>query len=88
LAQGVIHWSDWSEGLTLKGNCWRGVDLEIPREDVEDGAIVDIIDAHEVTHLILVLDPPDTLPCHQHTSETALFSMRPFLPNFFAGMEE
>ncbi len=55
---------------------------------MEDGAIIDIIDTQEVTHMILVLDLPDKLTCHQHTSETAFFSMRPFSPFFFARVEE
>jgi hypothetical protein len=74
--------------LALEGNQWRRFNPEVPLDDVEDGAIVDIDDVDKIAHLVLVLDPLDALTDHQHTSETALLLMRPFLPNLLAGVEE
>ncbi len=55
---------------------------------MKDCAVVDLGDAHEIAHLVLVLDPPDALASHQHTKETLLVVLWPFLPNFGTEVEE
>ena len=74
-----IHTRNWIASLALKGNLRRRLNPEVFLDNVEDGSIVNIFNADKVAHLVLVLDPPDAFACHQHTSETALFFMRPLL---------
>ena len=74
--------------LALEGNQWRRFNPEVPLDDVEDGAIVDIVDVDKIAHLVLVLDPLDALTDHQQTSETALVILWPCVTNCLARVEE
>jgi hypothetical protein len=74
--------------LTLKWNCQGGVDLQVLLHYVKDGAIIDLVDSHEVAHLVLVLYLPDAFTCYHHTSDTVFFILWPSLPKFLAGVEE
>jgi hypothetical protein len=40
------------------------VDLQVLLDNVEDRAIIKIIDAHEIAHLLLLVNAPHTLSCH------------------------
>ena len=62
--------------------------LEVFLDDVEDCAVIDPGDVHEIAHLVFVLDFPDALACHQHTKVTALVVLWPFLSYLGAGVEE
>jgi hypothetical protein len=79
---------DWSTRLTLEWDKRGRSNLEVFLRDVEEGAMVDIPNADKVAHLVLVLDPPNALANHQHTFETALVVLWPFVLNFLARVEE
>jgi hypothetical protein len=49
--------------------------------DVEDSAIIEIIDANEIAHRLFPVHAPLALSCHKDTGETALDLVRPRLPN-------
>jgi hypothetical protein len=74
--------------LALEWNRRSRQYLEVLLHNVEDCAGIDLGYAHEIAHLVFVLDPSDALACHQQTKETALVVLWPFLPNFGAGVEE
>jgi hypothetical protein len=55
---------------------------------VEDGAIIDVIEAHEVAHLLFSVDAPHALTHDKDTSETAIVFIWPLLPDLLARVEE
>jgi hypothetical protein len=74
--------------LACKGLCRGPVYLEVLLHNVEDGAIVEVVDTNEITHLLLPLDSLCALSCHKDTDETALVNVGPLLPNALARVEE
>ena len=78
----------WSTHLALEGDGTTERNLEVFLGDVEDGVVIDVTNANEVAHLVLMTDPPDALADHQRTIDTALVVLWPFLPNFLARVEE
>ncbi len=74
--------------LAWEGLHRRHVDLHILLDNVEDGAIVKIIDTHKVAHLNFLIDVPPALTCHKETNEMTLVIVWPFLLNALARVEE
>ena len=74
--------------LALKGSRRSRQNLEVLLDNVEGCAVINLGDAHEIAHLVLVLDFSDTLTRHQHTKKTALVVLWPFLSYIGAGVEE
>ena len=90
----------WVDRITGRGGrslhgclAWEGlrrchVNSEVLLVDVEDSAIIEIIDANEIAHRLFPVHAPLALSCHKDTGETALDFVRPCLPNAHARDEE
>ena len=74
--------------LAWKGLLRRLSNLEVLLHNVEDDIFTNIVDAHEVAHLLFSCDAPHALPHHKDTGETALVVVRPLRPNVLARVEE
>ncbi len=72
---------------------WEGlrrcrVYSEVLLDNVEDGAIIEIIDANKIAHVLFPVHVPLALSCQKDTGEMALVIVRPLLPNVRARVEE
>ena len=74
--------------LAWKGLRRRHSNLEVLLHNVEDDIFTNIVDAHEVAHLLFSCDAPHALPNHKDTCETTLVVVRPLCPNVLARVEE
>ncbi len=71
-----------------KGHSGCLVNPQFALEDVKDGAIVKIVDAHAVALLHLLVDLESALPRDEDALETVLVVVWPFLPDLGTGVEE
>ena len=78
-----LHWC-----FTWEGLCRCRVNSEVLLDNVEDGAIIEIVDANKIAHLLLPVHAPLALSCHKDTGEMTLVIVRPLLPNARARVEE
>jgi hypothetical protein len=67
--------------LTWEGLRRCRVNSEVLLDDVEDGAIIKIVDVNKIAHLLFLVHTPLALSCHKDTGETVLVIVRPLLPN-------
>ena len=74
--------------LAWKGLRRRLSNLEVLLDDVEDDVFINIVDAHEVAHLLFSCNAPHALPHHKDTGEMALVVVWPLRPNVLARVEE
>jgi hypothetical protein len=97
IASGRTIWVDritGRSGTSLHGCLtWEGlrrcrVNSEVLLDDVEDGAIIEIVDANKIAHLLFLVHTPLALSCHKDTGEMALVIVWPLLPNARARVEE
>jgi hypothetical protein len=76
--------------------CWRGgkghssslIYAQFSLNDVEDGAIVKLVNAHTVALLLPTIDLEDALPRDDDTFETVLIIAWELLPDLGAGVKE
>ena len=80
-------------GTSLHGClAWEGlrrccVNSEVLFDDVEDGAIIEIVDANKIAHLLFLVHTLLALSCHKDTGETVLVVVWPLCPNVLARVE-
>jgi antitoxin (DNA-binding transcriptional repressor) of toxin-antitoxin stability system len=74
--------------IACKGLRRCRINLEVLLDDVNKGAIIEIVDANEIAHLLFPLDSPRALSCYKDTGETALAIVQPLLSNALARVEE
>ena len=80
--------SSMNARLACKGLRRLLSNLEVLLDDVEDDVFTNIVDAHEVAHLLFSCDAPHALPHHKDTGEMALVVLGPLVPDWLAGVEE